>query len=93
MSAWPSPSKSPATRPCNRRDLRDARQRLETIGAVGLAEEHAAAKLRGGEAPGRGQLVLPEDLAQRGAGVIVVPGKRFRIEGIAAPRSLRLRHG
>ena len=49
-----------------RRDLREARQRFEAIGAVRLAEEHAAAKFRGGEALGGGQLVLAENFPERG---------------------------
>ena len=46
-----------------RRDLRDARQRLEPEGAVGLAEEHAATKFRRRKTPGLGQLLLPKNLA------------------------------
>ena len=66
---------------------------LETIPAVRLAEEHAAAQFRGRQARRRGQPVGSQDLRQRRAGVIVVPsvapehgGNRGAEVRAAAPR-------
>ena len=56
----------------HRRDLRDSRQRLEAVGAVGLAEEDAAAQLRRREALRFRQFVLAENLRERSPRIIVI---------------------
>src|ERR1035438_4890496 len=54
---------------------------FELAGAVGLAQEHAAAELGRGEAAGPGQLLLAHDLAEIGPGIGVVRRKTLQDRG------------
>ena len=71
----------PGDQTLQRRDLRQAGQGCEAVGAVGLAQEDAAAKLGCRKTPGVSQLRLPENLVHRGPCVILVAGIALQDRG------------
>ena len=70
--------KIPGDHALQRRDLRDAGQRFESISAIVLAQKHPTPELRSGEAPGGRQPVLAQDLAERRPGIGVVSRKTLQ---------------
>ncbi len=67
-------------------DLRQGGQGFEAVRAVGLAQEDPAAQFGGGKAPGLGQLVGPEDLAQGGPGIKIIAGIALEDRGNDRPQ-------